>query len=474
MSRQAARQAEAYRELLRVTVLENPYIPGCHECADGAWKGPGCAVCYHTGRRIPTPKQAEFLLAPEREVFYGGAVGGGKTEALLMAALQYVTVPGYNAILFRRTLTDHKLPDSLMHRANEWLQDTDAHWNGQDYRWTFPSGATLTFGYVRNAAEAKRYKSAQFQYEGWEEVTEQPDASAYTFLLSRLRRLKRSPIPIRSRLGSNPDGPGGEWVRDRFVPVDDEGNTRPQPQGPGGRRFIPAGLDDNPHLDVAEYEMMLGELDDVTYQQLRHGRFDVRNLGGMVDRSMFDWVTTDELPEGLVKWSRAYDLAATAASKSNPDPDWTVGLLGGIGPPGHPKAGHIYLLDMVYVRKDPGGVEDLARNTADMDGTHVRVGIPQDPGQAGKSQVAYWSSTVLPAHIVEGTPESGDKVTRFKLFAGAAKNNRIHVVRAPWNRLFISQVEAFPTKGVHDDVPDACSRLFTMLTGKATPKLGRI
>jgi len=37
---------------------------------------------------------------PDLEVLFGGSAGGGKSDALLMAALQYVDVPGYAAILF--------------------------------------------------------------------------------------------------------------------------------------------------------------------------------------------------------------------------------------------------------------------------------------------------------------------------------------------------------------------------------------
>ena len=88
---------------MRATILENPWIP--HE---------------------PTPKQAEFLLMPDLEVLFGGSAGGGKSDALLMAALQYVDVPGYAAILFRRTYTDLSLPGALMDRAHEWLQGTKA------------------------------------------------------------------------------------------------------------------------------------------------------------------------------------------------------------------------------------------------------------------------------------------------------------------------------------------------------------
>src|SRR2546423_14589465 len=74
------------------------------------------------------PRQAGFLLVPNREAFYGGAAGGGKSDALLAGALQYVDVPGYAAILFRRTYTDLALPGAIMDRSHEWLRGTDATW----------------------------------------------------------------------------------------------------------------------------------------------------------------------------------------------------------------------------------------------------------------------------------------------------------------------------------------------------------
>ena len=73
----------------------------------------------------PTVKQAAFLLLPHIEAFYGGEPGGGKSDALLMGALQYVDVPGYAAILFRRTFQDLALPGALMDRSKDWLMNTD-------------------------------------------------------------------------------------------------------------------------------------------------------------------------------------------------------------------------------------------------------------------------------------------------------------------------------------------------------------
>jgi hypothetical protein len=52
---------------------------------------------------------------------YGGAAGGGKNSALLMGGLQFVDVPGYAAILLRRSYSDLSLPGALMDRAAAWL-----------------------------------------------------------------------------------------------------------------------------------------------------------------------------------------------------------------------------------------------------------------------------------------------------------------------------------------------------------------
>jgi len=213
----------------------------------------------------PHPKQQQFLLhADTREVFYGGAGGGGKSQAIWFAALQYVTVPGYAALILRRTYADLALPQSLMHRSQEYLAGTAAEWNETKKRWTFPGGATITFGYVDAERDKFRYRSAEFQYIAFDELTDFSE-SQYTFLFTRLRRRAGVDVPLRMRSASNPGGPGHDWVKKRFV----DARTRDR-----RRVFVPATMDDNPSLDREGYEESLENTDALTRDQIKRGNWD--------------------------------------------------------------------------------------------------------------------------------------------------------------------------------------------------------
>jgi Terminase large subunit, T4likevirus-type, N-terminal len=236
----------------------------------------------------PHPRQHVFLTLNTREAFYGGAAGGGKSDALLMAALQYVDVPGYSALLVRRTYTELALPGAIMDRAIEWLAGTDARWNQQDKVFEFPSGASLAFGYLQHAADKFRYQSAEFQFVGFDEVSQFPEAD-YRYLFSRLRKPTAGPlsgVPLRMRSASNPGGIGHHWVRSRFVRREQQEDDVAPPEA-GERVFVRARLADNPSLDQVSYEESLAELSSVYRRQLLDGDWDVREGGSCFTE--FDW-----------------------------------------------------------------------------------------------------------------------------------------------------------------------------------------
>ena len=245
----------------------------------------------------PLPKQLAFLLLPHEEAFFGGAAGPGKSDALLMAALQYVDVPRYSALILRKTIQDLELPGALIDRSRGWLEGSDATFNAQKNRWTFPSGALLQFGYLDKAGDRFRYQGGEYQFIGFDELTHfnQQD---YEYLFSRLRRAtcpihdkapdddcqacqeygKLAEVPLRMRSASNPGGIGHNWVRDYFEikKTNRSQYGRPLYQGTRpDRPHIPAFLEDNPYIDPDEYKRQLQHLDVVTMEQLLAGNWGI-------------------------------------------------------------------------------------------------------------------------------------------------------------------------------------------------------
>lgn len=222
--------------------------------------------CPHT----PTIPQLAFLALDElgvKEALYGGAAGGGKSDALLMAALRYVRHPGYAALILRKTYADLNLPGAIMDRAKSWLiGQPGVQWHEQAKTFRFGSGASITFGYLENANDHYRYQGSEFQFIAPDELTQFRE-EPYQYLFSRLRKLAGVDIPLRMRAASNPGGVGHNWVKARFL------------DNPGDRVFIPARLSDNPHLDQEEYRRSLAALGEVERQRLEEGNWTVKREG---------------------------------------------------------------------------------------------------------------------------------------------------------------------------------------------------
>ncbi len=403
---------------------------------------------------VPTPKQTAFLLLDCEEAFYGGAAGGGKSDALLMAALQFVDIPGYNAILFRRTFQDLALPEALMTRAKEWLfpyrPSGEVHWNAQEHIFTFrESGATLSFGYLEHVDDRLRYQGAAYHFVGFDELTQMHE-QCYTYLFSRNRRLiTQMMIPLRFRSASNPGGPGHEWVKKRFV-VGVDTNTK-------DKVFIPAMLRDNPYIDQESYTKQLWKLTAVEREQLLNGNWSVRTTGSLFSRDWFDIVPLTSLPTDVyLNKMRWWDLAGTKPKKKNPDPDWTVGLNmiehGGV----------FWIPSVIRFRKTAFTVKTTVKETAQFDGYDTNIWMEQGPGDAGKFLVEYYAKEVLKSYMFQYETSSGDKETRAKPVSIAAEQGRIKLIEGAWNNAYLDELEVFPF-GVHDDQVDSTSGAYNKL-----------
>jgi predicted phage terminase large subunit-like protein len=277
-----------------VTVERNPWIP-----------------------QRPHPRQQQFLLHSRTlEALYGGAAGGGKSSALLMAAAQYVERPGYAALILRENFADLSQPDGLIPRSKEWWHGR-AQWNEEAKRWTFPSGASITFGYLERDDSVYQYQGAAYQFIAIDELTQHTEFR-YRYLFSRLRRLTGSDLPLRMRAASNPGGKGHEWVKQRFL------------VGRHAERvFVPAKLSDNPSLDAAEYLRSLDHLDPLTRAQLLAGDWDAV-AGGRFQREWFRAFSRHGTGYNLAGAIHAADtvvrrfLTVDTAASAKTAADWTV------------------------------------------------------------------------------------------------------------------------------------------------------
>ena len=388
----------------------------------------------------PTYKQLLFLSLKGEEAFYGGAAGGGKSDALLMAALQYVNEPGYAALLLRRTFKALTLPEALLDRARMWL--IGVKWQGDSTSYVFPSGARLSFGYLEADKDVEQYQSAAFQFIGFDELTQFSEYQ-YRYMHSRTRRLKDSHIPIRIRGASNPGSIGHEWVKQRFI-VEGLKNNRP---------FIPATLEDNPHLDRDAYIKSLNNLDSVTRNQLLRGDWSARKSGSKFRREWFEII--DALPSGC-QLVRFWDMAATEAKKGK-DPDWTAGCLLGLSP-----NNTLYIVDIKRLRGTPQANEQLVKQTAELDSLNVPVRMEQEPGSSGVKVIDDYRRHVLMGWDFKGIPSTGSKEVRANPLSSQAEAGNVKLVRGTWITEFLDEAEGFPGGG-HDDQVDAASGAFNQL-----------
>lgn len=406
----------------------------------------------------PTPKQRAFLLMNNtKEILYGGAAGGGKSVAQLMGALQYVDVPGYSAILFRKTYADLSLPGALIDLSKQWLmpfvEAKEVRWSEKDKQYTFPSGASLNFGYLESANDCYRYQGAEFQYVGMDEVTH-IDPANYRYLFSRLRKSKVLQVPLRFRATANPGGQFGEYYYQRFFK---EGKEK-------GRIFIQAGLDDNPYLDADAYRESLDELDPIERERLLNGNWEIKAAGDMFNRHWFNIVPFDNKPAGA-RTVRYWDMASTdptkrkTKSRDKREPDWTVGF----------KLTHyqgmFWIEDIVRVQKLPYDVEKIIKATAEDDGYSVAIRMEQEPGSSGAYTIDHFSRGILNGYDFEGVVSSGSKIERARTASAASQGGKVLISNQCRNILpFLDEADVFPY-GIKDDTIDGFSGAFNFFRG---------
>jgi predicted phage terminase large subunit-like protein len=442
-----------------------------------------------TGPEVITPQtgpQERFLSTPVDVCVYGGSAGSGKSYGLMLEAMRYPsTRNGFDSVVFRRNTTEVRRPGGLWAESMKLYPGAGGIPVAHNLVWRWPGRGTIKLSHLEYETTVLEWHGSQIGCLCFDELTTFTKAQFF-YLLSRNRGM----TGIRPYVRASCNADAGSWVAEfiqwywdpvtgyaipersgvvrYFVRGGDDSiawydskaaairATGHAPEVIKSFTFIAAKLTDNPALMRADPQYLgnLMMLPAVERERLLNGNWRIRPAAGLYfNRS---WVRVVDIAPKIVAAARGWDLAATAQTADN-DPDWTTSTK-----VGRALDGSYIVLDHTWLRGTPSEVERQMANLASQDGYGCKVAIPQDPGQAGKAQVAYLVKS-LAGHSVDFSPETGDKVTRFAPFSSQAEAGNVMVLRGAWNDRFFSMLEGLPDLPHSDDHSDATARAFAII-----------
>ena len=444
----------------------------------------------------PGPQQA--ALASDADiVIFGGAVGGGKTWALLLSMIQYAQFPEFAAEIFRRTHPQLTMTGGAWPESFQLFPRIGGMANLSDLRWTFPSGATVKFSHMQHPTDRLNWDGAQIPMIGWDQLESFEDTQ-FWYLLSRNRSPRGGVRPwVFATCNPVPDtdATGGwlhrlvQWwidpVRGLAIPErsgairwvvrrDDQlhwADTREallarhserDPHGqllyePKSITFIASKLDDNPTLTQNDpgYLSRIMLMPFVERERLL-GNWNVRPTAGSVfNRSWFNIV--DAAPADARR-VRSWDKAGTEGGGA-----YSAGVR-------MARAGGTYYVEDVVRGQWSAHQRNLVmRQVAEADGPEVTIWMETEPGSGGKES-SQISIRELAGYSVHAETVTGDKVTRAHGLSAQAEAGNVKLVRGEWNEAYLSELHGFP-EGKYKDQCDGSSGAFNKLALGGAPTI---
>lgn len=436
--------------------------------------------------------QEQFLATPADFALYGGAKGGGKSYALLMEPLRHIQNSHFGATIFRLTYPQIMTQGGLWETANEIYphirqNDRSPIPKETSLEWLFPSGARIKFAHMQYDKDRFNFDGAQIPFIGFDQL-EHFSWRQFSFMFS-VNRSTCGVIPyIRATCNPDPDhwlrhflewwinDETGLAIKERsgivrwFTVINDEvvwGDTQEELIDRFGQKtlplsftFIPASVYDNKILleKNPQYLASLQALPLIDRGRFLFGNWNMRETAGMFFKR--EWFEIVEAAPAMVDEIRYWDRAATevpAGKKSKAS--WTAGVR-----MGKDARNVIFIKDVSRFRGSPLVVESSIKNVATQDGLRIRVGIEQDPGQAGKAEAQTQIRNLL-GFVAEVNTVRERKGLRAKPLSAQVQAGNVKLVRGPWNEAFIKEAGNFDgsDKCVSDQT-DAASGAFHMLT----------
>lgn len=448
-----------------------------------------------------SPKQKEFMTSEAHVTVFGGAAGAGKSFLGVMDFLKYIKYPKFRGVITRRTTPQLKGPGGILDNAMDLYQKLDpkVRWKDKDGYFQFSSGARVYLRHFETLSAKDNFQGSEVNLFLVDEGQQYEEAMV-TYLMSRMRNPKCPEVMPHMKITCNPDYDSFlrgwlEWYLDQEtgIPIPErDGVTRwfvvqdgkllwesskeeairrygkadlPEDHKrqvkPLSFKFVSANVYDNPVLceHNPEYVAWLEGLGRVEKARLLHGSWYARAESAGYWKK--EWVEEVPLaPLTALQRVRAWDISGTLPSDTNPNPDWTAGVL-----MSKDKHSLYYVEDVVRDRQRHGGVFDMILETARRDGADTTILIPCDPGAAGKAYAAQLVRELAEHGFVARIKQTNkSKVTRFAPFAALCEAGGVRMVRGAWNEDYISELERFDgTRNIKDDMVDATSDAFQHL-----------
>jgi len=430
--------------------------------------------------------QDEFLKTTVDIAIYGGQAGGGKTWALLYDAVRQTDIPGFGAVIFRREFTQIRAEGGPWDMATEMFR----LWLGtprENYLdWRFPSGSKIRFAHMQHENDRFAWDGSQIPVICFDQL-ESFTWRQFMYMLSRNRSMCAIRPYIRATCNPDPD----HWLR-HFLEywIDDEtGFAIPERSGairwfvninneihwadradelekrhgqecePKSCTFIPSSVYDNKILleQNPGYVANLKALPLIDRERLLRGNWNIRESAGVFfKREWFEIVDAAPAAEDEIRY---WDRAGTESKDGQPvKASWTAGVrMRRTGAP------VFYITDVVRFQGSPMQVETTVDNVATQDSTGIRIGIEQDPGQAGKAEAEHYVRK-LAGYDVAANPVRESKGLRARPLSAQAEAGNVKLVRGAWNEAFLREMENFDGSDTcTSDQVDAASGAFLML-----------
>lgn len=439
--------------------------------------------------------QEQFLSSTSTITLYSGAMGAGKSFAIVLNMVKFAAKKNSTIVCFRRTMPELRAPGGIWQEAATIFKQMwpNCKIRTRDLEIYVPdTNSVLKFQSLQYQSDVDKALGAQYSAIFFDEaVTFEPFDQFILPLLGRLRNAKVDYTP-QMFWATNPRFEHGiyYWIKDFYldeygIPLKEKSNierffvlkdnkpvwfddytsamefcdTLPSPGGnkvtPRSFRAIRAHVTDNIPLmkNNPDYIANLQAMPEIRRRIYLDGSWTAREEeAGYFKR---EWCKVVPLPnQERCSRVRAWDLASTPPSSALPDPDWTRGTLMS------KSTDNIYTVeDIKSLRDRPHVVEQLIFNTAKEDGPGVTVVIAMDPGAAG---VAY-ANTIKTKLAEMGfycklMKTNKSKLTRFLPFSSLSEAGRIQFVKSEWLDECLTELENFTgdRNGFHDDIADSC------------------